>query len=214
MRTFVILSLLGVSVAAYSGIDLQAGCRCNRGARREARMERRAARRGGHCQTCPSTYTPSYPTTYSPYEDQVQVVGKVETQEYEVRWQCVPGRGCRPVRVPVTKLKAVPDPHFKPTPAPKVEAPKPDPTLGVGYVEPVGSSAKTDNAKPFEPVREVVFNPTFFDDSGIPDPVITAPADLPAAEPSKPAAPAVELSKPAAPAPEAAPAAPPPELMP
>lgn len=79
--------ILGLCGAAFSGLDLQAGCRCNRGARKQARQERRACKRGNSVAVQqPSNYV-------SPYPDQVTPVGAAAAKPVE--WRVGEGIGAR-----------------------------------------------------------------------------------------------------------------------
>ena len=127
MRAYWFLACsLALAAAVGPAMDLAAGCRCGKAARKQCRQGRRAARRGYS-----GVYVaPSQPGYVSPYPDSVQPVGAVG--ETEVVWQCQFDRkgnkiGCSPVRVPVVTPapKPVPDPISKVEPVPPSKAPEP-----------------------------------------------------------------------------------------
>jgi len=132
---FPVAVVCALAVAAFAGQDLAAKCRCNVSARRAAKAERKAARRGGYQY---QYITPD--RNYRPDDGGVQPLGAAATTpvETELVWQCHGGR-CRLVRVPVNRQaqpiapKPQPDPAFKsvtpdppatppPTPEAKTEA--------------------------------------------------------------------------------------------
>lgn len=130
---FPVAILCALAVAAFAGQDLAAKCRCNVSARRAAKLERKAARRGGYQY---QYVTPD--NNYRPDDGGVQPLGAAAPADTEWAWDCN-GRRCRLVRVPVARPaqpippKPQPDPAFKsvtpdppatppPTPAAKTEA--------------------------------------------------------------------------------------------
>lgn len=104
MRTAMFLALTALAAAVGLTVDLQAGCRCNRVARREARQERKACRRG--YSVCAPVNSPQQ----SGYQDQVQPVGSAAAAPRPAyKWQC-DGVRCRLVPVPDPAFPAPSDP--------------------------------------------------------------------------------------------------------
>ena len=117
---FLAATVCALAVAVCAGEDLLAKCRCQISARRAAKCERKAARRG---------FLPTdnrQPTTDNPY-DGVQPLGASASLETELVWQCHQGR-CRLVRVPVARQAQPIPPKPQPDPAFKAVAPNPPAT--------------------------------------------------------------------------------------
>lgn len=115
MRSYWFLALAALAVAAFSAVDLSAGCRA------QCRRACRAARRCGVLFYAPQ------PTRVGGYPDQVQPVGSTggaSGTRAEARWEC-DGKRCKLV-VPV---KPVPDPQFKQVAEPPSEATQPTETV-------------------------------------------------------------------------------------
>lgn len=104
MRSLMFLGsvVCALAVACCAGEALLAKCRCNVSARRAAKQERKAARRG-YC--APAYWQPAIDNSYP---NAVQPVGQVEG------WQC-DGVRCRPVPVPDHVPRSIP-PQAEPTP--------------------------------------------------------------------------------------------------
>lgn len=119
---FLAAVVCALAVACCAGEDLLAKCRCQVSARRAAKIERKAARRGSYQYVTPDQ-------TYRPDDGGVQPLGAATTVETELVWQCHGGR-CRLVRVPVNREaqpippRPQPDPAFRAvTPAPPATPP-------------------------------------------------------------------------------------------
>lgn len=154
-----LFAALAVVASAGSYLELSARCRCDRperGGRRAAKQERKAARRG-YSSNC--DYVPATPSS-NPYDNsgveplgpQAAAIPKTAIQ-YQWQRQCTRG-GCNwvsvPVEVPVTpsvKAVPVPDPAFQKTVTPTAPQektpPKEEPAVeelqatGAATVEPV-----------------------------------------------------------------------------
>lgn len=137
LKMFLTVTLALVACAG-SYLELAARCRCDRpdrGGRRAARIERRAARRG-----CTTQYTPATPS-YNPYDSNgVQTLGpKAAAAKVEYRWECN-GRSCR--LVPIAPQAKVAD---CPPPTAPAKTPEPEPTKEEAKetpaVEPLGKAS-------------------------------------------------------------------------
>lgn len=137
LKMFLTVTLALVACAG-SYLELAARCRCDRpdrGGRRAARIERRAARRG-----CTTQYTPATPS-YNPYDGSgVQPLGpKSAAAKVEYRWECN-GRSCR--LVPVAPQAKAAD---CPPPTAPAKTPEPEPTKEetqeTPEVEPLGKAS-------------------------------------------------------------------------
>lgn len=154
LKMFLTVTLALVACAG-SYLELAARCRCDRpdrGGRRAARIERRAARRG-----CTTQYTPATPS-YNPPRGRVDELGvdvpgpkaasNLAPVQYQWVQQCTQGRGCQWVRVPVAQPAAV-APQVKaadcPPPTAPAKTPEPEPTKEetqeIPEVEPLGKAS-------------------------------------------------------------------------
>lgn len=152
--------VLALALAACSYLDLAAGCRCERGSRREARQARKAARRG----VAPGNYcTPAAPAT-NPYADRVDLVGQVDDAP-RFKWECK-GGSCKLVRVaPVP----TPDPKFSTPipPAPPPQAPEPSATNVIG-----GETTHNDSLRALDQALQDEFRVISDDAAAAVEPVV------------------------------------------
>lgn len=119
MRSMMFLASIvcALVAAAFAGEVVQAKCRCNASSRRAAKLERKAARRGGYQY---QYVTPD--NNYRPDDGGVQPLGAAAPADTEWAWDCN-GRRCRLVRVPAARQAQPVPPRPQPDPAFKAVAP-------------------------------------------------------------------------------------------